>query len=114
MKKTITRSYCFDGDICDVVFRLSESCGKYIGEYPDFEEYPRYTPEGRKWITALQTACRHSQNKYSESMPCEDCGSCLFFIKEQQGDLIGVCGHHETVRGADIPTHTQQGKEDNS
>ena len=112
MKKTITRSYCFDGDICDVIFRLYESCGKYIGEYPDFEEEPRYTPHGRMWITAMQTACRHSQNKYSEAMTCEDCGSCVYFAKQQQGDLIGVCEHKANRRSIIISkAHSEIRKE---
>ena len=113
MKKTITRSYCFDGDICDVVFRLSDSCGKYLGDYPDFEEEPRFTPQGRMWITAMQSACLHGKNKYSELMSCDDCGSCVYFIKEQQGDLIGVCGHEiNRITPIKDPSITLIGKEE--
>ncbi len=93
MDKTITRSYCFDGDICDVLFRFDESCGKYLGDYPDFEESPRYTQSGKMWITAMQNACPCAQNKFSDSEACEDCGSCIFFSKEKQGDLVGICEH---------------------
>ncbi len=93
MEKTITRSFCFDGDICDVLFRYDEASGKYFGDYPDFEEQPRYTGTGKMWVTAMQTSCAYAKNKYTEEGPCDDCGSCIYLHREQQGDLIGICMH---------------------
>ncbi len=97
VKKTITRTFCFDDDICDVLFRYDDTFDKYCGEYPDFEEQPRYTPKGRMWITAMQSACPHSKNRFFEQRRCEDCGSCAFFLTEKQGDLVGVCSNEKNI-----------------
>ncbi len=93
MDQALTRTFCLDGDSCQVVFLYDETCGKHFGEYPDFEETPRYTSRGRPWVTAMQEGCVHSINKYAEGQRCMDCGSCQYFIQEQEHDLIGICSH---------------------
>lgn len=95
MERTITRTYCFDGDICEVLFRYDDTCGKYFGDYPDFELMPRYTVNGWMWISAMQNGCTYGVNKYSEKQQCVDCGSCIFFKQEQTGDLIGICSNEK-------------------
>ena len=92
MKKTITRTFCLDGDICDVVFRLDEASGKYLGDYPDFEAEPRYTPNGYLWTEAVSDGCAHNESVYSDA-EYGDCGSCKYFLREKTGDLIGICTH---------------------
>ena len=92
MEKIIVRSFCIDSDICEVVFRFDEDVGKYIGDYPDFELSPRYTPSGLRWINATSDSCSYGKNKYFSEKSCLDCGSCEFFTTEKAGDLIGVCG----------------------
>ncbi len=90
MKKTITRTFCLDGDICDVVFRLDETSGKYLGDYPDFELSPRYTKGGYPWMEAVSDSCEHNESAYSDAQ-FGDCGSCKHFLREKSGDLIGIC-----------------------
>ena len=91
MEKTITRVFSFDGDSCEVTFSYDEEFGKYFGDYPDFEETPKYTPAGRPWITAMQEGCTYSKSKVNDGRTCLDCGSCMYFRRERQGDLIGIC-----------------------
>lgn len=91
MPKTIVRSFSFDGDVLEVVFRYDDTLGIHFGDYPDFEETPRYTPKGRPWVNAMQDACAHGINHFEEARQCLDCGSCWFYLKEHPGDLIGIC-----------------------
>lgn len=91
MDKTITRIFSIDEDTCEVVFRYDESFGKYFGDYPDFEETPKFTPHGKPWMTAMEGGCEHGQSQWQKDKECFDCGSCLYFKREKPGDLIGVC-----------------------
>ncbi len=93
MQKTKIRSFCCDGDVVEIEFRSDEAGQRYFGLYPDFEESPRFTPNGRPWVNAMQDACEHGSNRFSPGDPCIDCGSCWHFQKESEGDLIGVCDH---------------------
>lgn len=99
MEKTIVRTFCYDGDICEVVFRYDHQSGKHFGDYPDFEETPRHTKNGWKWITATQEGCALGVNKYAKDDRCMDCGSCEHFIQEKAGDLIGICGNAKNRKG---------------
>lgn len=93
MEKMIVRTFVIDTDICEVVFKFDPEAERYIGDYPDFEQSPRYTPQGFKWINATQDGCKAGVHKYYPEKDCLDCGSCSFFTTEKSGDLIGVCGH---------------------
>ena len=99
MEASLTKTFCLDGDQCQVIFVYDPMCGKYFGEYPDFEETPRYTPGGHPWVTAMQEGCRYSVNRYAEGRRCMDCGSCLYYQQEQEGDLIGICIHSQQRDG---------------
>ncbi len=93
MKKIIVRSFCIDSDIYEVVFRFDEDVGKHIGDYPDFEQCPRYTKNGYLWVNATQDGCENAVHKYYPDEVCLDCGSCVFYTTEKAGDLIGICGN---------------------
>lgn len=93
MDRPIVRSYCLDGDECQVLFHFDKSCDRYFGEYPDFEESPRYTVNGWPWVTAMQEACEHGINGYCEAHRCLECGSCQYYRQEQEHDLVGICTH---------------------
>ena len=93
MEKIIVRSFCIDSDMCEVVFRFDEEIGKHIGDYPDFEQNPRFTPKGYLWVNATQDSCGNGKHKYYPEKLCLDCGSCSFFTTEKEGDLIGVCSN---------------------
>lgn len=106
LKANITKSFCFDGDICEVLFIYDPESGKHFGEYPDFEETPRYTPLGKPWVTAMRDGCPHGVSKYTERSRCLDCGSCIYFKQEHPGDLIGVCENERTH--LPVPSFTPQ------
>jgi len=60
--------------------------------YPDFEEHPEYTGEGRPFATAQQESCPYCKPKASGKPPPGDCGGCGWFFREQTPyDPIGVC-----------------------
>ena len=87
--KTKTRLYCLYGDTVNVVFNYDEESGKYFGDYPDFEDNPRFTPCGRRWVNSTKDDCTCTENKYG------DCGSCKHYVCEKAGDLIGVCNNEQ-------------------
>ena len=77
-------------------FRLYREYDELLKEeilkYPDFEENPEYTDEGRPFVTSAQESCPHG--KYGDpddDIPC-DCGGCAFFRREHLShDAVGVC-----------------------
>lgn len=79
------RIFYVDGDYLEVLFYYDEEAGQHFGEYPNFEEEPRYTPSGRKWVNVTTVGCPHADIDY------DDCGSCQHMRREQAMDLIGVC-----------------------
>ncbi|HOG46462.1 MAG TPA: hypothetical protein PLJ35_02670 [Anaerolineae bacterium] len=60
--------------------------------YPDFEQHPDYTAEGRPFATAEQESCSCRKPKAAgEALP-GDCGGCGWFYREQTPyDPIGIC-----------------------
>lgn len=136
-KGEIYRIFSLEGSELKIIFRYSEKFGRYIGDFPDFEQEPLYTDSGKPWVCAVQDMCSHGRCKDgSEKFGSEkgsfvkgdfetedfetvgvetevfepidfetddfetvdleavgaDCGSCMFFIREKDDDLIGVCG----------------------
>ncbi|AEE96795.1 hypothetical protein [Mahella australiensis] len=60
--------------------------------YPDFEEHPEYTDEGRPFATAEQESCSCRKPNAPEQPPPGDCGGCGWFCREQTPyDPIGIC-----------------------
>lgn len=101
MNQSMIRRYCLDGDISEVVFHFDTVCQKCFGEYPDFEEEPRYTPAGRPWVTVMQEGCPYGKNKYHPAEACLDCGSCQYFLSERERDLIGICVNENNQRAVE-------------
>lgn len=95
MEPSVSRAFTFDGDVLEVPYRYEPALDKFLGEYPDFTETPRYTPKGRPWVGAVQDGCDHGENRFCHLAPCDDCGSCRYFVQEKPHDLIGVCDHAE-------------------
>lgn len=91
--------------ICRVAGRTFEIHQEYdalvghdVGVYPDFQERPEYTDNGRPFATATDEACAHSVPRDPDSSETEDystygdCGGCIFFHREETPwDIIGVC-----------------------
>lgn len=92
MEKTKIRTYELDGDSLEVTYRYDEDVGMYLGDYPDFAEEPRYTPDGKPWVTVFKEGCPYADKEFN------DCGSCSFLEREQPGDLIGICNHKDCRR----------------
>jgi len=91
MNRTMTRVFKIDDDTCEVIFYYDEAFKKYFGDYPDFDETPKFTPEGKPWVTAMESGCGAGVSKSNHKETCFDCGSCLYFRRENPGDLIGIC-----------------------
>ncbi len=89
--KETKRLYHLDSDTVEVVFYYDEKADRHFGDYPDFSEIPRYTPNGRPWVNVMGS-CEYSEDEYS------DCGSCRFFICENKGDLIGICKNEKLIK----------------
>lgn len=95
MEQTKTRVYRLDGDNLEAFSHLDPPTGLWIEDYIDFESTPRYTPAGRPWKSVTTTDCPYSHPVY------RDCGTCPMLLKEQPGDLIGVCEHPALRRAPD-------------
>ncbi len=91
---TKNRLYNLYGDTVEVIFSYDEPLGRFLGEYPDFDEKPRFTPCGRRWVNATKEDCPFADNDYG------DCGSCKFYRCESFGDLIGVCENEQMRKEA--------------
>lgn len=107
MQKKKVRIFCFHDDELEVLFAYNDECEKYFGEYPDFEETPRFTRNGRPWVNAVQDACVHGISQHHPHAQCMDCSSCVFFHKEIPDDLIGVCDN-EHKRAQPTMAHSER------
>lgn len=87
MEQNKVKTYYLDGDFLEVSFRYDERSGKYLGNYPEFSEKPRYTPNGRKWVDAIIENCPYADG--ADKM----CGSCSYMLKQDEKDIIGVCNN---------------------
>ncbi len=81
------RCFRLEGDLVEVEFSFDRKSGCYFGNYPDFELQPRLTESGKPWVNATYSDCPHVSGEF------DDCGSCRFFIRENKGDLIGICAN---------------------
>ncbi len=86
MKEIIKRTFNLDGDFLEVAFHYDELSGKYLGDYPDFSENPRYTPNGRPWIDVTIDDCPYATNR-----EYHDCSTCDYMKRENKTDVIGIC-----------------------
>ncbi len=80
-----TRTFCVDGDTVHVELYFGDDSGVWLGDYPFFDEEPRFTPSGRRWKHVSFTDCPYADPQF------RDCGTCPHLRKEKQSDLIGVC-----------------------
>lgn len=96
MDKERLRTFFIDGDQLTVKYHYDEKAEIFIGQFPEFEEEPRYTPNGRPWKSAVSIGCPFAKGQY------DDCGSCPCLIKAEPHDIIGVC-FHEGLRSRASP-----------
>ena len=96
MERARRKIYQIDGDRITVPYHYDEEAEIFIGQFPEFEEEPRYTPNGRPWKSVVSVGCPYAAGDY------DDCGSCPYLVKAQDGDIIGVC-FHERLRSRASP-----------
>lgn len=89
MQKERLKTFLIDGDILTVPFHYDEDAEIFIGQFPEFDMEPRYTPNGRPWKSVVSNSCPYAAGDY------DDCGSCPYLIKEGPRDIIGVCFHEK-------------------
>ena len=92
-----------------VYFEHDERLGESYPAYPDFQERPEYTEEGRPFATAEQESCPHCKaNVPGQPPPC-DCGGCGWFYREQTPyDPIGICMCDARRRGSGVQKESNE------
>lgn len=83
------RRFAIDGDVLEVEYVFDPESRRWVGNYPVFEETPRFTPEGRPWKNVFGSECDYSDSEFG------DCGGCSFFRREDPLDVVAVCYHEE-------------------
>lgn len=96
MQSERRKTFLVDGDLLTVPYYYDGNAGIFIGQFPDFDAEPRYTPNGRPWKSVVSDSCPYAAGGY------DDCGSCPYLIKAEPGDIIGVC-FHERMRSRASP-----------
>ena len=75
-----------------VYLEYDEQLNESYPAYPDFEEHPAYTKEGRPFAISAQESCPYARPKAPGEPPPGDCGCCGWFYRDSTPhDLIGVC-----------------------
>lgn len=75
-----------------VYLEYDEQLKESFPDYPNFEERPEYTDDGRPFATAEQESCPYAKPNVSGKSPPGDCGGCGWFYREQTPyDPIGIC-----------------------
>lgn len=87
------KTFCVDDDLLTVPYHYDEGAKIFIGQFPEFDVEPRYTPNGRPWKNVVSDNCPYAAGDY------HDCGSCPYLTKDGPKDIIGVC-FREELHGA--------------
>ncbi len=91
-RKKLYKVYRAGGRKFPVYLEYDEQLGESYPAYPDFEEHPEYTDEGRPFATAEQESCPNCKPKSAGKPPPGDCGGCGWFYRERTPyDPIGIC-----------------------
>ncbi|MEN6639565.1 MAG: hypothetical protein ABFC95_10240 [Smithella sp.] len=91
-QKQLYKVFRAGGREFSVYLEYDEQTAENYPAYPDFEENPEYTADGRPFATAGQESCPDCKpNTPGKPLP-GDCGGCGWFYREQTSyDLIGIC-----------------------
>lgn len=101
MSKERLKTFQVAGDLLEVPYHYDEQMTLWLGQFPDFEANPHYTPEGRPWKSVVTTGCPYSTGAY------DDCGSCMYLIKGDAQDIIGVCFYEGLCRRENPAKHDE-------
>lgn len=85
-KRPSEKIYNLEGMLLKVPIYYDEHTGKYLEVYPDLNAEPVYTTEGYRCTAAVEDAC-----SIGVAEGVQDCGSCKYYEKAKEGDLIGIC-----------------------
>jgi hypothetical protein len=92
-----------------VYLEHDERLGESYPAYPDFQERPEYTEEGRPFATAEQESCPHCKPNVPGQPPPGDCGGCGWFYREQTPyDPIGICMCDAQRRGSGVQEESNE------
>lgn len=80
------------------IYLERDELGDMTPNYPDFEENPEYTDEGRPFLRVVDEGCERWQPLNEESERMEGCGGCKWLYLEHPPDAIGVCMNDERKR----------------
>ena len=64
MQEEKLKTFQVDGDRFAVPYHFDERSDIFIGQFPSFEEEPRYTPNGRPWKNAVSIGCPYAAGDY--------------------------------------------------
>lgn len=81
-----------DNDTIEVEYVFDEETKRWNGNFPVFEDTPKYTPSGRPWKNVYYSGCQYSDSEFG------DCGGCSFFYRQKPMDVIAVCFKEELKR----------------
>lgn len=91
-QKQLYKVFRAGGRSFPVYLEYDEQLDESYPAYPDFEERPEYTGEGRPFATAEQESCTHCKLNAPGKPTPGDCGGCGWFFREETPyDPIGVC-----------------------
>ena len=76
-------------------FRLykyyDDALGEELINYPNFQENPEYTDDGRPFVLAIQERCSAGRSNDPKNPDPGDCSGCIWLYLEAPTDTIGVC-----------------------
>ena len=68
-----------------------DSLGEELINYPDFQENPEYTSDGRPFVLTIQECCPMGKSNDPKNPNPGDCSGCVWLCLEAPADAIGVC-----------------------
>lgn len=75
----------------DLYKYYDNSLGEELINYPNFQENPEYTDDGRPFVMAIQECCQLGEPIDPGNADICDCSGCKWFFLESPTDAIGVC-----------------------
>ncbi len=90
------RTYELEGLVLNVPLRYDKQSERYIEDYSELIENPRFTLLGSPIMFAGEDACALAE----EATPggCPDCGSCRFYERAGDRSWIGLCKHEKKTQ----------------
>ena len=76
-------------------FHLYKYFDEYFEEeminYPNFDESPEYTVDGRPFVLGVQECCAHGKSGDPDNPNPWDCAGCIWLCLDNPDEPIGVC-----------------------